>query len=89
MKVKIHHLYTIFKFLHTPEEVENLFKDLLTEHEIKEVSNRWKVAQLLYQKVPYKDIEKETGISSTTIAKISKLLTNRRGGFKKMLEHTM
>lgn len=63
-------------------ECQYFLRDLLTEAELKEFANRWKVAQMLAKKTDYKKIEKETGMSSTTIARISKWLTNGMGGYQ-------
>lgn len=68
------------------KEFEMFLRDLLTDSEIKELSNRWKVAQMLSKKTPYLEIEKETGMSSTTIARINKWLQKGAGGYKMMLE---
>ena len=67
-------------------EVSAFLQDLLTEREIKEFANRWKVARMLSDKISYQKIEDETGMSSTTIARISKWLQNGAGGYKIMLE---
>lgn len=72
--------------LQTITETKNFLRDLLTEAELKEFSNRWKVAQMLEKKTNYKQIEKETGMSSTTIARIQKWLTDGMGGYKLMLK---
>lgn len=57
------------------EMIFNFLRDLLSETEILEFSRRFEVAKLLTQKVSYTEIEKQTGMSSTTIARISKFLT--------------
>lgn len=67
------------------DEARRFFRDLLTEEEIKEFSNRWKVAQMLSKNISYSKIEKETGMSSTTIARISKWLTKGMDGYKLIL----
>lgn len=72
---------TILK-LESLGQCQNFLRDLLTEAELKEFANRWKVAQLLAKKTDYKKIERETGMSSTTIARISKWLTSGMGGYE-------
>jgi TrpR-related protein YerC/YecD len=79
-------LFKAILALKTEDECKKFLRDLLTEAEIKEFANRWKVAQMLDKKIPYEDIAKETGMSSTTIARISKWLTNGMGGYKLMLK---
>lgn len=71
--------------LETTKDAQNFFRDLLTEQEIIEFGKRWKVAQMLAQNIPYTRIEKETGMSSKTIARIQKWLTGGMGGYKKAL----
>lgn len=72
--------------LESLDEARRFFRDLLTEQEIKEFASRWEVAQLLTKKVPYSKIEKETGMSSTTIARISKWLNKGMGGYKLLIK---
>jgi TrpR-related protein YerC/YecD len=79
-------LFQAILALNTEDECKRYLRDLLTEAEIKEFANRWKVAQMLDKKIPYEDIAKETGMSSTTIARISKWLTKGMGGYKFMLQ---
>ncbi len=75
-------LYKAILALKTEDECKRFLRDLLTEAEIKEFANRWKVAQMLDKKIPYEEIVKETGMSSTTIARVSKWLTDGMGGYK-------
>ncbi len=72
--------------LDTLDEARAFFRDLLTEEEIEEFSRRWKVAKLLKENVPYSEIEKKTGMSSTTIARVSKWLNSGMGGYKSALK---
>ncbi len=86
------HLFETILGLNSLEETQNFFRDLLTEQEIVEFTNRWKVARMLTEGVSYADIEKETGMSSTTIARISKWLNNGMNGYKTQIEkrhHTL
>ena len=72
--------------LNTPEEAQMFLRDLLTEPELLEFANRWKVARMLSENVSYSEIEKQTGMSSTTIARINKWLQDGTGGYKLMLQ---
>lgn len=78
--------YRTLLHLKTEEECLNFLRDLLTEKEIKEFVNRWKVVRLLDKKTPYEEITKNTGMSSTTIARISKWMQEGRGGYRLMLK---
>ena len=68
------------------DETRRFFRDLLTKNEIEEFGQRWKVARMLAKRIRYTIIEQETGMSSTTIARIQKWLKNGTGGYKLVLE---
>jgi TrpR-related protein YerC/YecD len=72
--------------LRTKGESQKFLRDLLTEQEIFEFARRWEAAQLLNAGTSYLTIEKTTGLSSTTIARISKWLNNGSGGYQLMLK---
>jgi len=67
-------------------EAKKFFRDLLTEQEIIEFGKRWQAAQMLSKKIPYSIVEKETGLSSTTVARVSRWLNKGMGGYKLMLK---
>ena len=67
-------------------EARNFFRDLLTEKEITEFGQRWKVAKMLEDKISYTKIEKEIGMSSATIARIHRWLKKGMGGYKMLLK---
>ena len=76
---------TILK-LKNLDEAQRFFRDLLTEKEIVEFGQRWKVARMLAKRIRYTKIAKETGMSSTTIARVHKWLKKGMGGYKLILE---
>jgi len=78
-------LFKAILALESIEEARDFFRDLLTEQEIIEFSQRWKVARLLAKNKKYTEIEKETGMSSKTIARIQKWLTKGMGGYRLMI----
>jgi TrpR-related protein YerC/YecD len=67
-------------------EAKRFLRDLLTESELIELGNRWKAARMLSEKVPYSAVEKKTGLSSTTVARVSKWLNRGKGGYKLMIK---
>jgi len=83
---KTEDLFKAILALDNVNEAKRFFRDLLTEQEIMELGKRWKAAKMLAKKIPYLKIEKETGLSSTTIARISKWLNKGMGGYKLMLD---
>lgn len=79
-------LFEAILLLKTQKEAQAFFRDLLTENEIAEFANRFKVARLLTKKKSYITIVKQTGMSSTTIARIQKWLTNGMGGYQNIIQ---
>ena len=71
--------------LETEDEAKRFLRDLMTEGEIEECAKRLKTAEMLLDNVPYTTIEKETGFSSTTVARVSKWLNSGEGGYKKVI----
>ena len=67
------------------DEAIRFLRDLMTEGEIKEFSNRLEAARLLKRGTQYGLIIEKTGLSSTTIARISKWLKGPLGGYRLVL----
>ena len=83
---KIKELTNAILLLKNYKEAKSFLRDLLTESELIEFSNRWKAARMLSQNISYIKVEKETGLSSTTVARVSKWLNKGTGGYKLMLK---
>lgn len=83
---KINELMNVILILKTRSEARRFFRDLLTERELIEFGNRWKAARMLAKNIPYTEIEKETGLSSTTVARVSKWLNSGKNGYKLILK---
>ena len=79
-------LFLAITRLESLEECRKFLRDLLTETEIREFAERWKVARMLSRGVPYTTIEDETGLSSRTIARVHKWLKQGKGGYTMMLK---
>ena len=67
-------------------EAQNFCRDLMTEKEIKDLSKRWKAVQMLEKRIPFTQIEKETGMSPNTITRINKWRKKGMGGYRMMLK---
>ena len=67
--------------LKSSDEARRFLRDLLTEGEIEEFGKRLQTAALLSEKVPYSSIARQTGFSSTTIARVSRWLQKGEGGY--------
>ena len=71
--------------LKTDDEARRFLRDLMTEKEIEEFTKRLKAAEMLTDKVPYSVIESETGLSSTTVARVAKWLNGKGGGYRAII----
>ncbi len=71
--------------LENANEAQRFMRDLLTEKDIKEFANRLEAARLLSKNMNYLAITQKTGLSSTTIARISKWLNGPVGGYQLIL----
>lgn len=82
----VRQLVQAFLLLQNEEEAWSFFRDIFTDKELVELGRRWRAARMLHDGASYVEIEKSTGLSSTTIARISKWLQEGSGGYKMMLE---
>jgi TrpR-related protein YerC/YecD len=78
-------LVQAFLALKNEQEAQSFLRDLMTEYEIEEFANRLEAATLLSQDVQYNAISESTGLSSKTIARISKWLKGSVGGYRLIL----
>jgi len=69
------------------DQAKRFLRDLMTEGEIDEFAKRLKTAEMLSNKISYSNIEKETGFSSTTVARVSKWLNDGAGGYKEIINN--
>lgn len=79
-------LLSVLAGLADPDDVFALLEDLFTIREVKDTSQRLEVARLLRRGESYASIEKMTGASATTIARVSKALNYGTGGYQLALE---
>lgn len=79
-------LFEAILTLENIEECYRFFEDICTIKEIRSLSQRLEVAQLLQQNKSYINISKETGASTATISRVNKCFTYGAGGYKAALE---
>lgn len=82
---RINELWEAVLRLKTSAEAGQFFGDLLTADEIDDFAKRWQAARLLDAGVPYQQIQRETALSSRTVARISSWLKEGFGGYRLML----
>ena len=78
-------LFKALLSLKTVEEMESFFQDACTIREIKEMAQRYEVAEMLDSGSVYNDIAAKTGASTATISRVNKCLTYGDGGYKTAL----
>lgn len=84
-KKEIKQLINAILALENPDEARRFLRDLMTEKELVEFSKRLQAAEMLYKDVQYNAIEEKTGLSSTTVARVSKWLKGEEGGYRTIL----
>ena len=72
--------------LQTIEECYDFFEDLCTIKELKDMSQRVEVANMLRDKKKYQDIADKTGASTATISRVNRTLTYGNDGYNKILD---
>ena len=72
--------------LHDLEDAYRFFEDLCTIPEIRSISQRLEVADLLRKKETYQRIAEETGASSATISRVNRALNYGADGYNRVLD---
>ena len=83
---KTDELFEAIVSLKTVREAEQFFRDLCTLDELKEMSERWQIAQLVNKGLPYREIAKKLEVSTTTVARVALWLNNGAGGYRLILD---
>ncbi|MBQ9080621.1 MAG: DNA-binding transcriptional regulator [Clostridia bacterium] len=74
--------------LKTVDEVYAFLEDVCTIKEIKDISQRLRVAKMLSSGISYLQISRETGASTATISRVSRCLEYGAGGYDTVLRRT-
>jgi TrpR-related protein YerC/YecD len=72
--------------LKSEEHVAAVLRDMLTLAEIEEFANRLTIAKLLDEGLPYLEIAKKIGTSTTTVTRVAHWLKNGCGGYQSVLK---
>ena len=78
-------LYAAILQLQKVEEVESFLFDLCTPAELEGIVDRWRVAQMLMRKMPYRQIAAETNVSTATIVRVARFLNNGNDGYRTIM----
>jgi TrpR-related protein YerC/YecD len=72
--------------LRTLEEAERFFRDLCTLAEIEALTHRWQAARLIDEGLPYHEVARRTGASTTTVTRVAHWLKHGEDGYRLALD---
>ncbi len=72
--------------LESIEEGERFFRDLCTISELEAMTHRWQAAKLVDQGLPYLEVSRQTGASTTTVTRVAHWLRHGEGGYRLVLD---
>lgn len=78
-------LYKALLSLESEKDCESFLADICTMQEVESLAQRLQVAQMLDEGKSYLEVNKETGVSTATIGRVSRCLQYGTGGYKKVL----
>jgi TrpR-related protein YerC/YecD len=72
--------------LRSLDEAERFFRDLCTLSELEAMAHRWQVAKLVDSGLPYHEVSRATGASTTTVTRVAHWLRHGEGGYRLALD---
>ena len=72
--------------LRSVEECRAFFRDLCTPAELQAMADRWAVVEYLQRGLPYREVQRATGVSLTTIGRVARYLAQGAGGYQLALD---
>ena len=81
----VNNLFNAILALENVDECYELFEDLCTIAEIKEMAKRFKAARMLADGAQYTEISETTGLSTATISRVNRCLKYGSDGYAKLL----
>jgi TrpR-related protein YerC/YecD len=79
-------LFEAILSLETIEEAERFFRDLCTIAELEAMAHRWQAARLVDEGLPYHEVSRRTGASTTTVTRVAHWLRHGEGGYQLAIE---
>jgi TrpR-related protein YerC/YecD len=79
-------LFDTILALRTRGEAERFFRDLCTVAELEALTHRWHAARLLDEGLPYHEVAKRTGASTTTVTRVAHWLRRGEDGYRLALD---
>ncbi|MBQ8634789.1 transcriptional regulator [bacterium] len=71
-------MYKLLNELKSPKEIEDFFKEILTEKEINTLSKRWRILQMLASNSTQREIAQELSVSLCKVTRGAKILKNEK-----------
>jgi len=75
----------IISKLNTAEDVNDLFKGLLTQSELDDIAQRWNIIKMLDKKESQRSIAKKLSVSLCKITRGAKILKNEKSILRQIL----
>ena len=72
--------------LRSVEDCRAFFRDLCTPAELQAMADRWAVVEYLQRGLPYREVQRATGVSLTTIGRVARYLAQGAGGYQLALD---
>lgn len=79
-------LFEAILSLETEKEAERFFRDLCTLAELEAMTHRWHAARLVDEGLPYHEVSRKTGASTTTVTRVAHWLRHGEGGYRLLIE---
>jgi len=83
---EIEDLSRVVAGLRSVEEAERFLRDLCTVGELETMAHRWQVAKALDEGLPYHEVARRTGASTTTVTRVAQWLRRGEGGYRLALD---
>ena len=83
---RVEDLITTIANLNNEALTDSFLRDLCTRAELEAMAQRWEVAQLVDQGVPYLQIAQRTGASTATVTRVAQWLRHGKGGYATVLD---
>ena len=86
IETNIHALYQAISVIENNQEAQLFFEDLCTPAELDSMADRWVAVQALKSGKAYRKIHEDTGVSVTTVGRVSRCISYGNGGYDLIFE---
>ena len=82
LEFELNDIISFLSLENSKDRILDFLLDSMSEKELLKIAQKFEIAKMLEQGISYSRIEKKTGVSSATIAKISKSLNGENLWYK-------